>query len=115
TAEQIELRARVTYQGQPAASACETHAIKPGQTTLQMQLAVDQPRLWWPNGYGEQALYQAEVAVTTSDGSTGRREVTFGIRSLELVQNQDAASDALPYTLLVNGQRIYIKGWNWVP
>ena len=33
----------------------------------------------------------------------------------ELVPNEGAPDDALPYTLLVNGERIFMKGWNWVP
>ena len=114
-AEQIELKGLIKFQNQAAASISETHTLTPGQTTIQVQTEVVQPQLWWPNGYGEQALYQAEIAVTTADGETHQREVTFGIRSLELVQNEDSSPDALPYTLVVNGQRIYIKGWNWVP
>jgi len=65
-------------------------------------LEVEQPELWWPNGMGEQRLYRA-----------GEFEV--GFRTLELVPNEDAPGDALPYTLVVNGERVYMRGWNWVP
>jgi beta-mannosidase len=65
-------------------------------------LEVEQPELWWPNGMGEQRLYRA-----------GDLEV--GFRTIELVPNEGAPADALPYTLVVNGERVYMRGWNWVP
>ena len=72
----------------------------------QLVLQVDGPRLWWPNGSGEQALYDVSVA---------GREFQVGFRTLELVANDGAPADALPYTLVVNGERIFMRGWNWVP
>ncbi|HEY3543337.1 MAG TPA: glycoside hydrolase family 2 TIM barrel-domain containing protein [Gaiellaceae bacterium] len=65
-------------------------------------LEVEQPELWWPNGAGEQRLYRA-----------GDWEV--GFRTIELVANEGAPADALPYTLVVNGERVFMRGWNWVP
>jgi beta-mannosidase len=65
-------------------------------------LEVDDPELWWPNGHGTQHLYRA-----------GDFEV--GFRTIELAPNEGAPGDALPYTLVVNGERIYMRGWNWVP
>ncbi|MCD7955020.1 MAG: glycoside hydrolase family 2 protein [Lachnospiraceae bacterium] len=32
-----------------------------GSVTGQMDLVIDQPQLWWPNGYGEQNLYTVSV------------------------------------------------------
>jgi beta-mannosidase len=55
-------------------------------------LRVEQPELWWPNGMGEQPLY--DVA--------GFR---VGFRTVEL--------DG--YRVVVNGVPMYVKGWNWCP
>jgi beta-mannosidase len=81
-----------------------TYADGVGRVELdgEMLLEVDQPELWWPNGAGEQRLYRA-----------GEFEV--GFRTVELVRNEDAPADALPYTLVVNGERLFMHGWNWVP
>jgi beta-mannosidase len=55
-------------------------------------LRVDAPLLWWPNGMGEQHLYDV-------DGfQVGFRTVSFE-----------------GYELVVNGVRAPVKGWNWVP
>jgi beta-mannosidase len=69
-------------------------------------LRVDRPELWWPNGMGAQRLYPVEL-----DG----RELHVGFRTLELAPNEGAPAGALPYTFVVNGERMYAKGWNWCP
>lgn len=66
-------------------------------------LRVEEPRLWWPNGHGEQHLYDVEV---------GNRSVRVGFRTVELVPTQ---AGALPYALVVNGRPMYAQGWNWCP
>ena len=65
---------------------------------------VEAPRLWWPNGMGEQHLYEVPEL-----------GVRVGFRSVELVPNEGAPPDALPYTFVVNGEPMYANGWNWVP
>ena len=55
-------------------------------------LRVEEPELWWPNGMGEQRLYDVD----------GFR---VGFRTVEL--------DG--YRLVVNGVPTYIRGWNWCP
>jgi len=81
-------------------------------------LEVADPALWWPNGWGDQPLYTCRVTI---DGDS--REVTFGIRTLTMEQNlwppagvsAEGRQPPLPYTFTVNGQRLFCKGWNWVP
>ncbi|HEV7641162.1 MAG TPA: glycoside hydrolase family 2 TIM barrel-domain containing protein [Gaiellaceae bacterium] len=66
-------------------------------------LRVEEPRLWWPNGLGEQHLYPVEV---------GGRELQVGFRTVELLPTEPGA---LPYAFVVNGRPMYAKGWNWCP
>jgi beta-mannosidase len=73
--------------------------VEAGGETL---LEIEQPELWWPNGSGDQRLYRA-----------GEWEV--GFRTIELRPNDGAPADAYPYTLHVNGERIFMRGWNWCP
>lgn len=56
-------------------------------------LRVEEPRLWWPNGLGEQHLYDVE----------GFR---VGFRTVELTDD---------YALVINGVRTLVRGWNWCP
>jgi beta-mannosidase len=68
----------------------------------ELLLEVEQPELWWPNGGGAQRLYDAG-------------EWQVGFRTVELRPNEGAPEGAYPYTLHVNGERIFMRGWNWVP
>ncbi|MGW0086723.1 glycoside hydrolase family 2 protein [Streptomyces sp. NPDC003393] len=83
-------------------------------TGAHIELSVPQPRLWWPNGAGEQHLHAVEVTFTSGPHTTTRR-FQVGFRRVELAPNDGAPKDALPYTLTVNGRRLYANGWNWVP
>jgi beta-mannosidase len=67
-------------------------------------LRVESPELWWPNGLGEQRLYEVPEL-----------GVSVGFRTVDLVQNPGAPPDALPYAWVVNGRELPVRGWNWVP
>ncbi len=81
-----------------------------GLATANLELA--SPELWWPNGLGEQPLYTAHAE--TAENSD-RLETTFGLRRLGWSQRPGASEGEWPFTLVVNGRRIFQKGWNWVP
>jgi mannosylglycoprotein endo-beta-mannosidase len=69
------------------------------------------PLLWWPNGMGEQPLYTMKFEFTPEGGTISDRELTtFGIR--ETKQYFDEKIKAR--TFLVNGQKVFIKGGNWI-
>jgi beta-mannosidase len=73
-----------------------------------VDLVVKDPRLWWPNGYGEQPLYDLEV--TLGDDTSRTR---LGLRTIELVNRHDAKG--LSMTFRVNGVPVFCKGANWIP
>jgi len=70
---------------------------------------LDNPKLWWPNGYGPQNLYTLKVKFFTNNKQISDAEqVTFGVRELKAVWNMKTKSREIH----VNGQRIFIKGGN---
>lgn len=99
-------------------TTCTSLEVAPGSSRVCATLTVERPELWWPNGLGEQPVYRCTACALVGEVESDVAACDFGIRSLRLVPN-DAAdgprSDALPYTLEVNGRRSFIKGWNWVP
>jgi beta-mannosidase len=113
------LRSTVTttlrYNGEVVASHSAWQELQAGANTASVSLAVTDPHLWWPNGHGKPALYQAEVRVDEPSGAWDAREANVGLRTLAFAPNQPAHPGARPYTLVVNGRPLYIKGWNWVP
>ncbi|MDQ2720166.1 MAG: glycosyl hydrolase [Bacteroidota bacterium] len=69
------------------------------------------PKLWWPNGYGSQNLYNINVQFITNGGDTSDEEnIKFGVREINTVWNTATRSREV----LVNGQKIFIKGGNWI-
>lgn len=86
----------------------ETAVVTNGQTDATVQVSAGTIDLWWPRGYGAQPLY--DVTVSVGDALWSSR---IGFRTVEL----DTAPDAhgSPFSILVNGQVISIRGANWIP
>lgn len=84
-------------------------------------MQVEEPQLWWPNEYGEQPLYEVRVELCRQkEGSAARTVLSAkskrtGVREVIFEKNEGAAEHARAYTLKINGRKIYMKGWNWVP
>ena len=130
---QISVTAQLTFNHTTAkASTLRLTVNDPaGQTVSQQELpvALDQlpasavftvdvpdPQLWWPNGMGAQPLYSVQVEVLNeASGVSDSRSVVCGLRTIRAVPNDRAPEDALPYTLEVNGRKMFVKGWNWAP
>ncbi|MDG0810647.1 hypothetical protein OMP40_15670 [Cohnella rhizosphaerae] len=88
--------------------------ISPAQPVVKGELRVEQPQLWWPAGYGEPALYRFSVSLTASGGEAlDTRSDEIGIRIVEVEQIPDDRGSS--FTIVVNGERIFAKGGNWVP
>ncbi|HUY95408.1 MAG TPA: glycoside hydrolase family 2 TIM barrel-domain containing protein, partial [Terracidiphilus sp.] len=71
-------------------------------------LHVDHPRLWWPNGYGPQNLYQLHLVFDQDATPSDQQDVTFGVRKLTY---SVPGSDTL--TISVNGVPVFIRGGDW--
>jgi len=71
------------------------------------QLVIDNPKLWWPNGYGDQNLYTCDFQVKSGDKVSDLKKITFGIKQYAY----DSIGGVLHVS--INGTRIFIKGGNW--
>lgn len=72
---------------------------------------------WWPRGTGEQVLYDLSLTLRDATGEVlATHHESIGIRTIHL-QYTALTSDAQPgeFVFLVNGEKIFIKGTNWVP
>jgi beta-mannosidase len=81
--------------------------------SVKFRVSIDEPRLWWPNGSGEQPLYTASLSIHTSGGAASEAVATFGIRTITLLQEKDAAGTS--FVIAVNGEKIFCKGADWIP
>ena len=85
-----------------------TVSLARGANSPSLDILIEEPRLWWPNGCGEQPLY--DLSVRLGGHSVSKR---IGLRSLELVNRED--KQGLSMTFRVNGLDIFCKGANWIP
>jgi glycosyl hydrolase family 2/Ig-like domain-containing protein/concanavalin A-like lectin/glucanase superfamily protein len=62
--------------------------LAPGETVVRLepaefaQLKVQQPRLWWPNGYGDPALHALKISFATSEETSVTKQIDFGMREV---------------------------------
>lgn len=77
-------------------------------------LHVEQPRLWWPSGYGEQPLYRYEVLLFRDGRKISCVGGTMAFREIGLVQKPSGV-DTLSFIFRINGKEIFVRGSNWVP
>lgn len=73
-------------------------------------LAVKDPRLWWPNGIGEQPLYTMNVTFEQDGEVSDQAQVRYGIREIATDQCPDNGGRRF----FVNGQKIYMTGGNYI-
>lgn len=91
-----------------------------GAVIYEAEIVVENPKLWWPNGYGEQPLYQLSVSVVSdkegamADNSAGHTvEKTIGLRTLTISQEADEWGNE--FAFIINGVKIFTRGGNYIP
>jgi beta-mannosidase len=116
--ERIAVEVDISLEGDTVNQGRVEKRLERGKTDVSMNIDLDQPQLWWPNGHGAQPLYEAEVQVYSAHNPQvpiAEKTVSFGVRDVAFGPNQTSDQYARSYTLLVNGRKTFLKGWNWVP
>ena len=73
------------------------------------------PRLWWPNGMGDQPLYAVTAEVCDAAGAVcDRREFAIGLRTIT-VDRSPLPHGGSRFALRVNGQDVFCRGVNIGP
>ncbi len=74
------------------------------------EFKIDNSLLWYPNGMGEQPLY--EITAILGD-NWDREKANVGLRHIEWTRVEGAGEDAMPYQPYINGRRVYLQGYNF--
>lgn len=87
-----------------SAAECRTVKFEPANYP---QLSNQVLRLWWPNGYGEPYLYDAEFAFAIDGKLSDKKTFKVGIRQMDYNEENSILS------LYINGRRFIGRGGNW--
>ena len=77
------------------------------------EIVIENPRLWWPRGYGEQNLYEVTITFKKNGVTVDECKKTVGLRTLTLSTQKD--EDGSEFCFVVNGVKIFAKGANYIP
>jgi beta-galactosidase/beta-glucuronidase len=72
------------------------------------QLSVQNPHLWWPNGYGKQYLHNLELTFSIDGKISDIENTTFGIREVTTELKKIGNDYGRVYYII--GQRVFCKG-----
>jgi beta-mannosidase len=114
-----DVRATIRGKGFDAAPLSGSSRVVPlqGMVLADVDLVVPEPRLWWPNGLGDQPVYEAEIVLSRDGKTLDRLSVPFGIRTVERRPGamQRTSYEMREWAFHVNGKPIFVKGTNWMP
>lgn len=101
----------------------EDGADKPLQTKLcktnadgvaAVDFVIENPKLWWPNDYGDQPLYIVRTTFLDEDGTSLESIIRrIGLRTLTISQEKDEWGNE--FAFCVNGVKIFTRGGNYIP
>lgn len=77
------------------------------------EIEIPAPRLWWPNGYGEQNLYALRFTLWENGTALDSLTKTIGLRTLTVNTEPDQYGEA--FCFVVNGLKIFAMGADYVP
>lgn len=98
-----------------------------GNSFWEREIELSNPRLWWPNGMGDQPLYRLELKLIKDGEQIDFITSRFGVRTLQLKRNpldpdtprvtpadKTLEDEAYKYLWVVNGRPFYVKGACWM-
>ncbi len=81
--------------------------------SAKLTLHILHPKLWWPNGYGEQPMYKAVLTLLKHGDEVDEIELEFAVRTVRLLQEKD--KEGKSFIIEVNGVKMFCKGADWIP
>ncbi|MDQ2086416.1 glycoside hydrolase family 2 protein [Herbivorax sp. ANBcel31] len=78
-----------------------------------IHLDIENPQLWWPNGYGNQPLYTVEIKLKNNGRYLDSKKLRIGLRTIKINRQKDEWGEGFEF--VVNGKDIFAMGANYIP
>ncbi|MBR4719238.1 MAG: glycoside hydrolase family 2 protein [Lachnospiraceae bacterium] len=89
-----------------------TETLINGQCSMNME--IESPKIWWPNGFGDQPLYTVSVYALDMNGNQwDSKTYRIGLRTITV--SRDGDEWGREFSLKVNGMKIFSMGANYIP
>ena len=110
-----DVKIEISRNGRAAAGrVLENCLLTSGVNYIDTEITVPNAALWWPNGYGEQPLYDVRISAVCEGAEEVWPEFQYGIRKLEL-DTSPLEGDHRRFEFRVNKVPIFCKGGDWIP
>lgn len=77
------------------------------------RITINNPKLWWPNGYGEQPLYGIKVVLKEELQELDVFEKRIGLRTIRTIIQKDEYGESFVHE--VNNVKIFAMGADYIP
>ncbi len=77
------------------------------------QLVIENPQLWWPNGLGNQPLYQVQVQLLYEGNVEDTWKKRIGLRTMTMQRKKDQYGESFAHE--VNGKAFFAMGADYIP
>lgn len=85
-------------------------------TATQIGFDLANCHFWYPKNYGAQDLYETTVELYRGEELCDSRTLSIGVRTVELLTSDSTPDGKIgEFCFLVNDQRVFLLGSNWVP
>jgi len=80
-----------------------------------LDINIENPKLWWPYGYGDANLYDTKINFYKNDALILQKTLKIGVRTVKLVKTDITDGSSGHFCFYINNVPIMCKGSNWVP
>lgn len=80
-----------------------------------LRFTIPSAALWWVRERGAQNLYSATVTLLLDGQPVSEKKLRFGVRTVHLDYAPMTKSSAGEFCFVLNGERVFVRGTNWVP